>query len=48
MVSICAPAFSLSSSIDFSLGRRVIMIAEGLQWFEFLYIFLRITPEVLF
>ena len=48
MVSICAPVSSLSSSIDFSLGRRVIMIAEGLQWFEFLCIFFRITAGVLF
>ena len=38
----------VSSSIDFSLGRRVIMIAEGPQWFEFLCIFFRITAGVLF
>ena len=48
MVSICAAVSSLSSSIDFSLGRRVIMIAEGLQWFEFLCIYFRITAGVLF
>ena len=48
MVSICAAVSSLSSSIHFSLGRRVIMIVEGLQWFEFLCIIFRIMAGELF